>query len=153
MELYEVMDKDCLAFDEPLGSKEEVFDFLIKRLYECEAIQDKAVFKEAVFYRESLSETGLGDGVAIPHGVSSCVNKAAIAYVRLAAPIPWESLDDQPIRHVFLLAIPERGDDVHIRMLSELARSLIRPGVIQAINEAETAEDLLDAIQRKEETV
>ena len=71
--------------------------------------------------------------------------------MRLSHPLAWESIDDGPVRHVFLLAIPPRDDggrdSVHIRMLSTLARSLIRPGVISGIEGARGAGELLDALR------
>lgn len=149
MNLQNVLIKPCISFDQNLRTKNEVFDYLIQQFSKQGIVQCQASFKKAVQYRESLSETGLEHGVAIPHGVDGSVQQAAIAYVRLRHAIPWESMDDQPIRHVFLLAIPENRNDVHIRMLSELARSLIKEDVIDAINKAQTAEELLSAISVK----
>lgn len=147
MNLSELMNKNTISFDIELKDKNEVFDYLINQLYENNSIASKETFKEAVCFRETLSETGLGEGIAIPHGKSATVNKASIAFVRLHDGIAWESLDDKPIQYVFLLAIPETSqDNQHIRMISELARSLIRQDVIGAVKNADDAETLLRVI-------
>lgn len=147
MELSKIMSEGCISFDEELNTKQEVFNYLINCLYEQKVIDSKEAFLDAVLYRESLSETGLTDGIAIPHGKASCVRKAFIAYVRLQKPIPWESIDGLPVQHIFMLAIPEQSqDDVHIKMISQLARSLIKADVIEKINEAKAAKELLEVI-------
>lgn len=147
MELTQIMSVNCISFDQLLTTKQEVFEYLIDQLYEEGVISSKDQFLDAVLYRETLSETGLTDGIAIPHGKDDCVKKAFIAYVRLQDAIPWESIDDQPIKHVFLLAIPSKSeDDMHIRMISQLARSLIKQDVISKINEATAAKELLEVI-------
>lgn len=147
MGVSELLKASCISFDVSLNSKDEVFEYLINQLYEAGAIGSKATFLEAVKYRETLSETGLGEGIAIPHGKSDAVLHAAIAFVRLKEAILWESLDDKPVQYVFLLAIPNSGDDQHIRIISQLARSLIKEPVIAAIKNADNPETLLEALK------
>ena len=146
MELKELLDESCIAMDVPLQKKSEVLDAMTESLYEAGIITDKKQFREAVEYRESLSETGLEDGIAIPHGVDTCVNRAAISYVRLREPIEWESMDGKPIQHVFLLAIPADGDKTHIRMLSELAMMLVRKEARTALNQIQTRQELYEIL-------
>lgn len=144
MDISTLMNENCLSFDVELQSKEDVFQYLSEQLFQEQYISSKEEFLTALYYRESLSETGLGDGIAIPHGKTDCVEKAGIAFVRLRNAIPWESLDGKPISYVFMLAIPHQGgDDAHIRMISELARSLIRPKVIQKLSVTNSAKELL----------
>lgn len=144
MNLNNIMNEKCISFDISLKTKEEVFDYMINQLYEYGAIKSKEKFLNAVLYRESLSETGLSEGIAIPHGKDDSVIKEAIGYVRLKEAIEWESLDDKPVKHIFLLAIPNKeGDDIRIRMMSQLARSLLKNEVIERINNAKVADDLL----------
>ena len=147
MNLNTIMNEKCISFDISLKTKEEVFDYMINQLYEYGAIKSKEKFLNAVLYRESLSETGLSEGIAIPHGKDDSVIKEAIAYVRLKEAIEWESLDDKPVKHIFLLAIPNKeGDDSRIRMMSQLARSLLKNEVIERINNAKVADDLLEIL-------
>lgn len=146
MNLQELLNESCIQMNMPLHTKQEVFASLAQSLYEQGIIDDPKAYIEAVEYRETLSETGLEDGIAIPHGIGSCVKKAAIAYMHLKEPIEWESMDGKPIEHVFLLAIPADGDKVHIRMLSELAMKLIGKETRQALHHVQTREELYQAL-------
>lgn len=146
MNLQELLCESCVQMDMPYKTKQEVFAALADCLYRQGIIDDPQTYIQAVEYRETLSETGLEDGIAIPHGISPCVKKAAIAYMHLHEPIPWESMDGKPIEHVFLLAIPEGGDKIHIRMLSELAMKLVGKETRQALNHVTTSEELFRAL-------
>lgn len=145
MNISELMLEENISFDANLKTRSEVFDYLIDQLFESKIIESKEAFKDAVEYRETLSETGLGEGIAIPHGKTSAVLKPGIAFVRLASPIEWPSLDDGPVQYVFLLAIPKNSQEQeHIRMISELARSLIKEDVISAIKSVSDAKSLME---------
>lgn len=146
MNLKDLVDESCIDMDLPLKSKAEVFDTMIHHLYEAGIIQNENQFRQAVEYRETLSETGLEDGVAIPHGVDECVNRAAISYIRLKEPIEWESMDGKPIQHIFLMAIPANGDKTHIKMLSELAMMLVRKEAREALNEIQSPQQLYEIL-------
>lgn len=76
---------------------------------------------EKLFTRERLGSTGLGQGVAIPHARVAGLAEAAGAFIRLAAPIPFDSLDGRPVNLVFVLLVPEEANDAHLQLLSELA--------------------------------
>lgn len=77
---------------------------------------------DKLFTRERLGSTGLGQGIAIPHSRIAGLAEAAGAFIRLAAPIPFDSLDGRPVSLVFVLLVPEEANDTHLRLLSELAR-------------------------------
>ena len=142
MELKDLLKESCILMDAPLKTEDEVFRALSGELEEAGIVADRDQFRKAVEYRETLSETGLEDGIAIPHGIDTSVRQAAIAYVRLPEAIAWESMDGGPVRHIFLLAIPETGDKIHIRMLSELAMQLVRKETRQALNDIRTKDEL-----------
>lgn len=153
MDVSSVLSPECIAFDQDLSSKDAIFDFLIGMLVRSGAVSDAAAYKEAVVKREGMAMTGLQDGIAIPHGISDAVVHPAIAYVRLKGTVDeWESIDGKPIHHVFLLAIPtgSDGDKSHIKMLSALATSLIKPEVIKEIEAASSASELLGAFDEND---
>lgn len=147
MDIKELLNQDCIALQSDLKSKKEVFEHLSHLLATIGNVSDEKDYVDALMYRETLSETGLGMGIAIPHGKSSSVKKASIAFMTLSTPISdWPSLDDQPIDLVFQLAIPDDSNDLHIRMLSELARKLIHEDVVKALRNAKTPEDVYKAL-------
>lgn len=92
-------------------------------------IQDRLIdvnkYVEDVKARESISTTGIGDGIAIPHAKSSWVNEPTVVIGRSSRGIEWESLDDEPVNLVFLIAVPENENNEHIKILQKLSISLM----------------------------
>ena len=77
---------------------------------------------DSLFAREKLGSTGLGQGIAIPHGRIKGLKEAVGAFVRLKQPIPFDAPDGQPVSLVFVLLVPDRATDLHLQILSELAQ-------------------------------
>lgn len=77
---------------------------------------------DSLFSRERLGSTGLGEGVAIPHGRIKGLKEAVGAFVRLAQPVPFDAPDGRPVSLVFLLLVPEQATEQHLRILSDLAQ-------------------------------
>ena len=96
---------------------------------------------ESLFARERLGSTGLGSGVAIPHGRIKGLKQALGAFVRLAKPLPFDAPDGQPVSLVFFLLVPEHANQEHLELLSELAEMLsderFRDGLNQAPDRSE----------------
>src|SRR5882672_2619482 len=84
----------------------------------------RATVFDSLFARERLGSTGLGQGVAIPHGRIKGLKEAVAAFVRLAQPVPFDAPDGKPVTLVFLLLAPEQATEQHLRVLSELAQML-----------------------------
>ena len=148
MDINELLSEKCIVIGNDASSREEVFEQLAHLLFEDGKVSDEKDYIHALNYRETLSETGLSDGIAIPHGKCKGVKKAGIGFMTLNKPITdWPSLDEKPIDVIFQLAIPADGDDLHIRMLSELARKLINQEVITALKNAKNAKDVYEALK------
>src|SRR5204863_6767749 len=88
-----------------------------------EGVARSLVF-DSLLARERLGSTGLGQGVAIPHGRIKGLKEAVGAFVRLAQPVPFDAPDGKPVSLVFLLLVPEQATEQHLRVLSELAQML-----------------------------
>ena len=82
----------------------------------------RSVVFDSLFAREKLGSTGLGQGVAIPHGRIKGLKEALGAFLRLAQPVPFESPDSQPVSLAFILLVPEKATEKHLQILSELAQ-------------------------------
>ena len=82
----------------------------------------RSTVTDNLFARERLGSTGLGQGIAIPHGRVKGLREAVGAFVRARAPIPFDAPDSRPVSLVFVLLVPERATDVHLQLLSELAQ-------------------------------
>lgn len=82
----------------------------------------RSVVYEALFAREKLGSTGLGQGVAIPHGRIKGLKKPLGAFFRLEVPVQFEAPDGKPVNHIFVLLVPEAANEQHLQLLSELAQ-------------------------------
>ncbi len=157
MNLRQVTNRNLIAVDCDLTAKQEVIDFLIGKLYREGKIRSEEEFRQAVMEREAMSETGIAEGIAIPHGKSDAVKEAAVAIARMKKPVEdWESLEeDNQVTLVFLLAIPKAAaGDAHLELLGELMTKAQDSAFLDRLKKAETADDLyrcLDIEEKKEE--
>lgn len=113
-------------------------------------LADAAKYEEDVLAREASGSTGLGEGIATPHGHSSGVKTAGLAAMTVPDGVEFESLDGQPARLFFMIAAPEGAADTHIEVLSNLATFLIDPDFKNALLAAPSKEAFLALIDYKE---
>ena len=109
-----------------VGSKKRLFE-QIGLLFENSRQIPRARVFDALFEREKLGSTGLGYGVAIPHGRIKTLKEPVCAFVRTAAPIAFESPDGAPVSLVFAMLVPEHATEAHLELLSELAQMFSDP--------------------------
>lgn len=103
------------------SSKKRVFE-QAGILFEARLGLARATIFDSLFAREKLGSTGLGQGVAIPHGRIKGLKHAAGAFLRLATPVPFDSPDGRPVDLLFVLLVPEQATEQHLQILSELAQ-------------------------------
>ncbi|MCK1993816.1 PTS transporter subunit EIIA [Peribacillus muralis] len=128
MELNKMTNQDLVFLDRNWNTKEEVLDHLIDALDKQGFISDKKAYKQAVLEREQISATGMEAGLAIPHGKSTAVKQAAVAFARVNDHIDdWESIDPtNQVKYIFLLAIPQsEAASTHLQLLAELSKRLM----------------------------
>ncbi|WP_255988571.1 PTS IIA-like nitrogen regulatory protein PtsN [Chitinolyticbacter albus] len=107
--------------DMDVGSKKRVFE-QVGILFENSHGIARSVIFDSLFAREKLGSTGLGQGVAIPHGRIKGLKEATGAFVRLKAPIQFDAPDGKPVSLIFVLLVPANATDLHLQILSELAQ-------------------------------
>jgi PTS system nitrogen regulatory IIA component len=110
-----------VLLDLAVSSKKRLFEQLGLHFENRHALSRGLVF-ESLFARERLGSTGLGQGVAIPHGRIKGLKEALGAFVRLAQPVPFDAPDGKPVQLVFALLVPEQATEKHLEILSELAQ-------------------------------
>ncbi|MDF2922139.1 MAG: fructose transporter subunit [Paenibacillaceae bacterium] len=126
MAIAELLDSSSVFIPLEASGKEEIIRAMIGGLEQSGCLTDKAAYLEAVLNREQTGSTGIGFGVAIPHGKSKGVSRAGIAFARLSRPADWASLDGQPVQAVFMIAVPEAAEgNEHLKILIALSRKLI----------------------------
>ncbi len=112
---------DNILLDTESTSKKRVFERVGLLFENNQQIARSQVF-DSLFTREKLGSTGLGQGVAIPHGRIAKLRDATAAFVKTTHPIPFDAPDNQPVNLIFVLLVPERATDLHLQILGELAQ-------------------------------
>lgn len=112
-----------ILLDLDVTSKKRMFEQAGLLFENNQGLARSLVF-DSLFSRERLGSTGLGQGVAIPHGRIKGLKEAVGAFVRLAQPVPFDAPDGKPVNLVFLLLVPEQATEQHLRILSDLAQML-----------------------------
>ena len=147
MNLLEVINENAVAVNVKAQNKEEVFECVCDLLLKDGSITSKEEFKQDLYIRESQGKTGIGDGIAIPHGKSDHVDHVGIAVGRTRDMIDWESYDGEPSRLFFLFAVPAHSDGAkdHLRLIAELAGKLGNDNTMRRLQTAASYDDLLEA--------
>ena len=112
-----------ILLDLPASSKKRAFEQAGLMFENNQGVARAKVF-DSLFARERLGSTGLGQGVAIPHGRIKGLKEAVAAFVRVAEPIPFDAPDGQPVAVMIFLLVPEQASQAHLDLLSELAQML-----------------------------
>lgn len=108
----------------------------------------RSIVYDALFAREKLGSTGLGQGVAIPHGRIKNLKEPLGALIRLASPVPFESPDGQPVSLLFVLLVPEAATERHLQLLSELAQMFSDRALREKLRTAPDADNLHEAVRQ-----
>jgi len=134
-----------VAVDLQASSKKRLFEQAGLLFENLDGIAKNVVF-ESLFAREKLGSTGLGQGVAIPHGRIKGLKEALGAFVRLAQPVPFDAPDANPVSLVFVLLVPEKATEKHLQILSELAQMFSDKALREAMSQAGDADALYQLI-------
>jgi PTS system fructose-specific IIC component len=143
--LGDFLSPELIMLDVKARSKKDLFARMVDRGYRRKRIRDKAAFLVDLWLREDSASTGLQHGVAVPHARSGASDRPVMLLARLAEPIPYETLDGQPVSLVFLIASPD-DDEQYLRALSLLARTLATPGMLDRLRTARAAHDVFDIL-------
>ena len=128
-----------ILLDLEASSKKRIFEHVALLFENNQGIAHSAVF-DSLFTREKLGSTGLGKGVAIPHGRIKGLKEALGCFVRLATPIPFDSPDGKPVSLLYALLVPEQATEQHLQILSNLAERFADSAFRDALLECKTPE-------------
>ena len=136
-----LLNANHVLVDLQVSSKKRLFE-QAGLLFENQDGVARSVVFESLFARERLGSTGLGQGVAIPHGRIKGLKEAQGALLRLAQPVPFDAPDGQPVGLVFVLLVPEKATEKHLQILSELAQMFSDRALREALARAPDAASL-----------
>lgn len=139
--------KERVTFNLKAENKQDVIDELIDILVMDGKVRDKEEFRKAVLQREAEFSTGIGMGIAIPHGKSPAVNEASIVFGRSNNGLDYESMDDLPAQLFFLIAVPLESSDLHLKALSEISRNLMHKEVREKLMTCDTYEEFINVFE------
>ncbi|WKY47788.1 fructose-specific PTS transporter subunit EIIC [Eubacteriaceae bacterium ES3] len=132
------------------GSKNEIIEKMVVLMDKTGVIDDKNAFAQAVLEREKEGTTGIGEGVAIPHGRTGVVNAPGLSAMVIRAGTDFESLDGEPAYLIFMIAAPEAADNLHLEVLSRLSTILMDPNFRQKLIDASDVKEFLKLVDQKE---
>ena len=142
MKLTELIQFDLIQFNFSASDKKDALNKLTGMLVEKGIIENRDEFLQALFDREAMSTTGVGDGIAIPHAKASCFKKAMIIYAKSNDGVEWESFDGQAAKHIFMICAPANGADEHLKALATLSTALMNSEVKARLDQATTKEEV-----------
>ena len=139
--IAQLLTAENIVLDLDASSKKRVFEHAGLLFENNQGIARSAVF-DSLFAREKLGSTGLGKGIAIPHGRIKGLKHACGAFLRLAQPVPFDSPDGVPVSLLFVLLVPEQATEQHLQILSELAERFSDRACRDALASARNAEEI-----------
>ena len=151
MRITDLLDKRSISLTAAPKSKEEALNEAIALMAESGKINDTEGYRRQVFAREEESTTGVGEGIAIPHGKCAAVNRPGLAAMVIKDGVDFESLDGEPVTLLFLIAAPDTKDNVHLDVLSKLSMMLMDEEFTKNLRNASTAEEFLEIIDKADE--
>ena len=151
MRITELLDIRSIALDAAPKSKQETLDAAVALMVKSGKITDEDAYRAQVYAREEESTTGIGEGIAIPHGKCDAVNKPGLAAMVIPNGVDFDSLDGEPVTLLFLIAAPNTKDNVHLDVLSKLSMMLMDEEFTKSLRNARTPEEFLAIIDRADE--
>ena len=151
MHITSLLNERNVLLDLAAGTKEEVLEKLIAILGKSPKVLDSEAVRQAVFERENMATTGVGDGIAIPHAKTDAATDILGALAVLKSPVDFRALDDQPVHIVFLLIGMESRVGTYLKLLSRVRRLMNSASFRKRLLQAEVPADIIEAFRDEEE--
>ena len=157
MKITDLLSKESVLLNIDVKDKDACLVKLVDLMAASGKISDKKLYLDAVYAREEEGTTGVGNGIAIPHGRCSGVKEPGLAAITINGGVEYNALDSKPVDLAFLIAAPEGSGSVHLEILSKLATMLMDENFVADLKKAKTVEEFLkvidDAEEKKDEKV
>lgn len=148
MRITDLLDRKSVSLTAAPGSKSEALDMAVELMVKSGKISDKEAYRAQVYLREEESTTGIGEGIAIPHGKCDAVKKPGLAAMVVKNGVEFEALDDEPVTLLFLIAAPNTEDNIHLDVLSKLSVMLMDEEFTAALRNAQSVDEFMDIIDK-----
>lgn len=151
MRITDLLDKRSISLTGAPRSKQEALDQMVDLMIQSGKINDREAYRQEVYRREEESTTGIGEGIAIPHGKGPFVDRPGLAAMVVKNGVDFDSLDGEPVHLIFLIAAPNTEDNVHLDVLSKLSMLLMDETFAANLKNASTVEEFLRIVDTADE--
>ena len=148
MKITDLLDPRSISLDAAPTSKSETLDKAVELMAASGKLSDVEAFRKQVYAREEESTTGIGEGIAIPHGKCDAVKKPGLAAMVIKNGVDFDSLDGEPVTLLFLIAAPNTKDNVHLDVLSKLSVLMMDENFSDSLRNASSVEEFLSIIDK-----
>ncbi|HMK37737.1 MAG TPA: PTS sugar transporter subunit IIA [Bacteroidota bacterium] len=152
MKISDILTENLVATGLPGTTKNEIIDAMIDLVASSPKVLDKEKVRKAIFEREEIMSTGVGNGFAIPHGKTEAVADIVAAFAVTGGPIDYQSLDEKPVRLVFLLVGKDNLVGPHIKLLSRISRLMNKDEFRRRLLDLKSPREILEAFRQEEAT-
>ena len=151
MRITDLLDERSISLTGTPKTKSEALDQIIDLMVKSGKINDREAYRAQVYAREEESTTGIGEGIAIPHGKCDAVTKPGLAAMVIKDGVEFDSLDGQPVTLMFLIAAPNTKDNVHLDVLSKLSVLLMDENFADNLRNAKSVDEFLKIVDKADE--
>lgn len=152
MRITDLLDKNSISLNAAPADKKETLDLAVELMAKSGKLSDVEKYREQVYAREEESTTGIGEGIAIPHGKCDAVKAPGLAAMVIKNGVEYESLDGEPVTLLFLIAAPNTKDNVHLDVLSKLSVMLMDENFTTSLRNAKIVDEFLQIIDAADES-
>jgi len=150
MRISDILNEQLVVTDLKGNSKDDIINALVDLIGSSSKVLDREKVRQAIFEREKLMSTGVGNGFAIPHGKTDAVSDIVAAFAVTAEPIDYQSLDEKPVRLVFLLVGKDNMVGPHIKLLSRISRLMNKEQFRERLLGLKTSREILESFRQEE---
>lgn len=150
MKISDILNENLVMTGLQGSSKEEIIDAMIDLVASSPKVLDKMRVRDAIFEREKIMSTGVGNGFAIPHGKTDAVSDIVAAFAVTAEEIDYQSLDEKPVRLVFLLVGKDSMVGPHIKLLSRISRLMNKEEFRRRLLEVTSSREIIEMFRQEE---
>ena len=151
MRITDLLDKQSISLNGAPKDKKEALDQVVDLMAKSGKINDVEVYRQRVYAREEESTTGIGEGIAIPHGKCDAVTKPGLAAMVVKDGVDFDSLDGEPVHLIFLIAAPNTEDNIHLDVLSKLSVLLMDEQFTADLLNAKSVDEFLEIVDKADD--
>lgn len=150
MKISDILEEKLVVTNLAGSTKDDIINSMVDLVGQSSKVLDKEKVRTAIFEREKIMSTGVGNGFAIPHGKTEGVSDVVAAFGVTAQPIDYQSLDEKPVRLVFLLVGRDNMVGPHIKLLSRISRLMNKEEFRNKLLEVKTPQEVLETFRKEE---